>query len=114
METRAQVLRRSFLLLPFVAFYLLPNANTTGTADQIAARIEKDCLLDVDGTQLINETKALVADLLHVSTSQVNAAYVGQMTDGRFKYSASSGLQSGFVYWTVVNGQIIEDDAEGF
>ncbi len=114
METRAQLVRRSFLLLPFVAFYLLPNANTTGHADKIANLIEQDCVLDVDGTQLIAETKAVVADLLHISASQVTATYVGQMTDGRFKYSASAGLQSGFVYWKEVNGQIIVEDVEGF
>jgi len=68
----------------------------------------------VDGTQLVNEAKTLVANELHISPSQVSASYCCQLIDGRFKYNASVGLQSGFVYFTVVDGQIVEDDLEGF
>ena len=114
MKTFFKLLRRSALLLPLLVFLVVPNTHSRGTALRTAQLSENDCMLDVDGTQLVNETKQVVADLLHISPSQVTATYCCQLTDGRFKYSASAGNKSGFVYWTVVDGQIIEENVEGF
>ncbi|MGB4847187.1 MAG: hypothetical protein WBP41_04675 [Saprospiraceae bacterium] len=114
MKTFFKLLRRSAILLPLLVLLVLPSTHSTGTALRTAQLSENDCVQDADGTQLITETKAVVANLLHVSPSQVSASYCCQLTDGRFKYSASSGTKSGFVLWTVTDGQIIEDDLEGF
>jgi len=107
-------LLRSLLILPVIVFCLWPNTRSTAHTVLLSKTMLESCDLDVDGTQLVDETKALVADLLHVSVSAVSASYCCQMTDGRFKYSASSGAQSGYVYWTIEHGQIVEDDIEGF
>ncbi|HZV68106.1 MAG TPA: hypothetical protein VFG10_01110 [Saprospiraceae bacterium] len=114
MKTFFKLLRRSALLLPLLVFLVLPNTHSTGTALRTAQLSENDCMLTVDGTQLVTETKQAVADFLHISPSLVTATYCCQLLDGRFKYSASAGNKNGFVYWIVQGDQIVVDDLDGF
>lgn len=74
-----------------------------------------ECALHVDGTQLAQEAKALLAETYNISAASVTAVYCCQLLDGRFKYNCTIPINnSGFVYFTVVGGQIIEEDVEGF
>lgn len=88
-----------------------PKAHMVNSANE--ALIE--CVLHVDGTQLAQEAKALLAQEFQISAASVTAVYCCQLLDGRFKYNCTIPVNnSGFVYFTVVGGQIIVDDFEGF
>lgn len=67
-------------------------------------------LSNVDGTQLIQETKEYVAHHYNISVFLVSATYVGQTTNGKYKYTFSvTGGSSGWVEWQIIGG----DDLEG-
>ena len=71
---------------------------------------QEDKILFVDGTQLIQETKELVAHYYEVPTILVSASYLGQNFDGRYEYSFSViGGTTGTVKWEIIGG----DDQEG-
>lgn len=114
MKTHAFFFLRSAWLLLLLLSWAMPDARTAflSVPSEHVTATEFDFL--VDGTQLVEETKQVVADLLNVTPAEVTASYCCQLPDGRYKYNASCGAQTGFVLWTVIDGRIIEDDVEGF
>ncbi|MDZ4747663.1 MAG: hypothetical protein SH808_04200 [Saprospiraceae bacterium] len=88
-----------------------PKAHIWNYANEAAVQ----CVLDVDGTQLAQEAKDLLAETFQISAAQVTAVYCCQLIDGRYKYNCTIPVNnSGYVYFTISGGQIIEDDLEGF
>ena len=71
-----------------------PKAHMVNSANE--ALIE--CVLHVDGTQLAQEAKALLAQEFQISAASVTAVYCCQLLDGRFKYNCTIPVNnSGFV-----------------
>lgn len=79
-------------------------------ASNSMSQIPSNNLCSGDGTQLVSQTKQLVANYYNVSIFLVSASYIGQTLAGTYEYSYSVfGGNSGTVEW-----QIIGDDFESF
>lgn len=88
-----------------------PKAHMLNSANEALIQ----CALVVDGTQLAQEAKELLAETYQIPVASVTAVYCCQLIDGRFKYNCTIPVNnSGFVYFTISGGQIIVDDFEGF
>ena len=72
-------------------------------------------VLELDGTQLVQEAKDLLAETFSIPASSVTAVNCCQLIDGRYQYNCTIPINNdGFVYFTLSGGQIIVDDVEGF
>lgn len=72
--------------------------------------MEHQIIVIIDGTQLVQETKELVAHYYEVPVILVSASYNSQLLNGKYEYSFNVlGGASGTVEWEIIGG----DDQEG-
>ena len=117
MKTYFQLLSGRFAHVVLACFSILflmsahPGIRHTSTSSPTIAAMDND----LDGTQLTQEAKELLAETFSIPVASVTAVYCCQLLDGRYKYNCSIPINNtGFVYFTVSGGQIIEEDVEGF
>lgn len=68
----------------------------------------------VDGTQLNNQAKEFLANAYQISVDQITSYYCCKLTDGQYKYVCTIPTKITSVVFTVIQGQIIGGDEEGY
>ena len=117
MRTYFQLLsgRSVHFVLACLSILFLMSAHPGIREDNTLAQTHVVSDNDLDGTQLAQEAKQLLAETFNIPVASVTAVYCCQLLDGRYKYNCSIPINNtGFVYFTLSGGQIIEDDLEGF
>jgi hypothetical protein len=97
----------SSFLISFVEISF--NNHTSSNEHELA--LKEVCLSDseINGTQLVAETRALVANYYSTSISSVSSSYLGQTSSGAYKYSYTTlGSYGGWVEWQIIGGDDLE------
>lgn len=100
------------VVLLFFLFFLniIGGSNTQGMGNSQYLDKWIESQFEIDGTQLVQETRDYVAHHYNVAVILVSASYITYNLNGRYEYSFSViGGNIGTVEW-----EIIGDDHEGF
>lgn len=103
------------LFMAFLVVMTLSSAHPGARIPDCTTSSLNQCTIDVDGTQLAQRAKNLLAEEFQISVAEITAVYCCQLSDGRYQYNCTIPVNNnGFVYFTISGGQIIVDDVEGF
>ena len=109
--------KRTHIDSKFLAILLLTLIGITSLSS--FSVLSEKCFNDesiyfVDGTQLNDQAKELLANAYQISVNQITSYYCCQLTDGRYKYVCTIPTKITSVVFTVIQGQIIGGDEEGY